>query len=105
MCVTLFKSLMIALYVTKTESGVVNPSRPKFYKHFADDIINRRNENQPDDLLQKLNNNHPIMKYTVEVKPEKFFDTKISNVMKESYRSTGHQMLRNGTKGMLSLLI
>ena len=41
------------------------------------DIINRRNKNQPDDLLQKLNSNHPNMKYTVEVKPEIFFDTKI----------------------------
>ena len=42
-----------------------------------DDIINRRNKNEPDDLFQKLNNNHPNMKYTVEVKPEIFLDTKI----------------------------
>ena len=39
--------------------------------------FNRRNKNQPDDLFQKLNSNHPNMKYTVEVKPEFFLDTKI----------------------------
>ena len=44
---------------------------------FVDDIINRRNKNQPDDLFQKLNSNHPNMKSTVEVKPENFLDTKI----------------------------
>ena len=42
-----------------------------------DDITNRRNKNQPDDLFQKLNSNHPNMKYTVEVKPDIFVDTKI----------------------------
>ena len=64
-------------YMTRTEREVVNPSKPKFYKRFVDDIINRRNKNEPDDLFQKLNNNHPNMKYTVEVKPEIFLDTKI----------------------------
>ena len=42
-----------------------------------DDIINRRNKNEPDDLFQKRSNNHPNMEYTVEVKPEIFLDTKI----------------------------
>ena len=60
-----------------TESEVVSPSKPKFYKCFVDNIINRRNKNQPDDLCQKLNSNHPNMKYAVAVKPEKFLDTKI----------------------------
>ena len=63
--------------MTKTECEVVNPPKPKFYKRFADDIINRGNKNEPDDLFQKLNNNHPNIKYTVEVKPEIFLDTKI----------------------------
>ena len=63
--------------MTKTELEFVNPSNPKFYKRFADDIINRRNKSQPDDLFQKLNSNHPNMKCTVEVKPEFFLDTKI----------------------------
>ena len=39
--------------------------------------MNRRYENQPDDLVEKLNSNHPNVKYTVEVKPENFLDTKI----------------------------
>ena len=63
--------------MTKAELEVVNPSKPKFYKRFVDDVINRRNKNQPDDLLQKLNSNNPNMKYIVEVKPEIFLDTKI----------------------------
>ena len=62
--------------MTKTERQVVKPPQPKFYKQFFDNIINRRNKNQLDDLLQKLNSNHPDMKYTVEVKPENFLDTK-----------------------------
>ena len=63
--------------MTKTQCEVVNPSKSKFYKRFMDDIVNRRNKNEPDDLFQKLNKNHPNMKYTVEVKPEIFLDTKI----------------------------
>ena len=35
--------------MTKTEREVVNPSKPKFYERFADNIINSRNKNQPDD--------------------------------------------------------
>ena len=42
-----------------------------------DDVINKRNKNQTDDLFQKLNSNHLKTKYTVEVKPEIFLDTKI----------------------------
>ena len=62
----------IYIYMTKTEREVVNPSETKFYKRFVDDIINRRNKNQPNDLFQELSSNHPNMKYTVEVK-EIFF--------------------------------
>ena len=43
----------IYIYMTKTERDIVNPSKPKFYKRFVDDIINRRNKNEPGDLLQK----------------------------------------------------
>ena len=63
--------------MTKTEHEVAVPSKLKFYKRFVDDIINRRSKNQPDDLFQKLNSNHPNMKYTVEVKPEIFLDRKM----------------------------
>ena len=40
-------------------------------------IINRRIKYQPDGLFQKLKSNHPNIKYTVEVKPENFLDSKI----------------------------
>ena len=63
--------------MTKTEKKIVIPSKPKFYKRFVDDIINRRKSNQPDELFQKLNSNHPNVRYTIEIKPEKFLDTKI----------------------------
>ena len=63
--------------MTKTEREVVNPSKTKFYKRFVYDIINKINKNKPDALFQKLNSNHPNMKYTVEIKPETFLDTKI----------------------------
>ena len=40
--------------MTKTERQVVNPSKTKFYKHFMDDIIKRRNKNQkPGNFLDK----------------------------------------------------
>ena len=101
--------------MTRTEREVVNPSKPKFYKRFVDDVINRINKNQPDDLFQKLNSNHPNMKYKFEVKPEIFLDTKIvysndviTTEVKRNDRklpSTGHQRFQNGIKGMLSLVI
>ena len=65
--------LRIYTYMTKTVRQVVNPSKPIFYKWF----INRKHKDQPDDLFQKLNSNHPNMKYTVEENPEIFLDTKI----------------------------
>ena len=40
------------IYMTKAEREVVNPSKPKFYKRFVDDIINKRNINQPDIQLR-----------------------------------------------------
>ena len=63
--------------MTKREREVVNPSKPKFYKRFLDDIINRKNKAQLEDLFQKLNSNHPNMKYTVEIKAEIFLNTKM----------------------------
>ena len=71
-----YSGIFSDIYMIKTEREVVNPSKTKFYKRFVDDIINRRNKNQPNDLFQELSSNHPNMKYTVEVK-EIFFDIKI----------------------------
>ena len=103
----------VCLRVTKTEGKVVKPSKPKFYKRFVDDIMNRRNKNHPDDLFLKLNSNHPNMKYTFQVKPEIFLDKKIvysnyvitTEVKHNERKSTRHQRFQNGIKGMLSLVI
>ena len=52
-------------------------TKPQFYKTFVDDIINKRYQDQPDNLFQALNSNYPKIKYTIEVDPDKFLDTKI----------------------------
>ena len=63
--------------MTKTERKVVEPTKPKFYKRFADDIVNKRYKDQQDNLFQALSSNHPKIKYTIEADPDKFLDTKI----------------------------
>ena len=66
------------IFMTKLEKKVVLPEKPCFYKRYVDDIIRRRKKNQPDDLLDKLMSFHPRIKFTVEINPEKFLDTKLS---------------------------
>ena len=46
-------------------------------KRFLDDIITGRLKDQPDTLFEKLQNNHPNIKYTTEVLDKKFIDIKI----------------------------
>ena len=71
-------SVMLSdIYMTKTERKVTEPTKRQFYKRFVDDIINKRHKDQPDNLFQELNSNHPKIKYTIEVDPDKFLDTKI----------------------------
>ena len=65
------------IYMTKTEKKEIEPTKPQFYRRFLDDIINKRYKDQPDNLFQALNNNHPKIKYTIEVDSDKFLDTKI----------------------------
>ena len=43
---------------------------------FVEDI-SEKNKNQPDELLEKLKNNHPKINHATEVKPEKFPSTNI----------------------------
>ena len=65
------------IYMTKTERKVVEPTKPQFYKRFVDGIINKRYKDQPDNLFQALNSNHPKIKYTIEVEDlDKFLNTK-----------------------------
>ena len=65
------------IYMTKTEKKAVEQTKRQFYKRFVDDIINKRYKDQPDNLFQALNSNHPKIKYIIEVDPDKFLDTKI----------------------------
>ena len=76
--------------MTKLEEDVVRPINPLFYKRFVDDSINRREKNKPDELFNKLNSYHPKIKFTIEITPEKFLDTKIiyeKNIQASVYRS------------------
>ena len=64
---------------TKLENDIVVPMKPLFYRRFVDDVINKRRKNTPDLLLDKLNSYHPRIKFTIEVNPTRFLDTKIIN--------------------------
>ena len=65
------------IYMTKTERKVVQPTKPQFYKRFVDGIRNKPYKDQPDNIFQTLNSNPPQIKYTIQVDPDKLFDTKI----------------------------
>ena len=79
------------IFMTKMENDIIVPENPVFYKRFVDDSINRRSKNEPDRLFEKLNSYHKNIKFTVEVAPNKFLDTKIEygedNVNTSVYRS------------------
>ena len=65
------------IFMTKLEDEVVIPVNPEFYRRFVDDSITKRKKNQPDKLFEKLNAYHDNIKFTCEVQPDKFLDTKI----------------------------
>ena len=46
------------IYMAKMEDDVIEKHQPKFYKCYADDIINRRKKNQVDLSFNDLNNYH-----------------------------------------------
>ena len=60
---------------------------PLFYKHFVDDVINRRKKNTPHSLLTLLSSYHPNINFAVEVNLSKFLDTniKIGNGKAETF--------------------
>ena len=64
-------------FMNKMEKDFVIPFKPKFYCRYVDDKYNRKNKNQPDELLQRMNKYHPNINLTVEINPSKFLDTKI----------------------------
>ena len=56
---------------------VVRPINPLLYKRFVDDLINRRENNKPEELFNELNSDHPKIKFTIEITPDKFLDRKL----------------------------
>ena len=69
--------VMSGCFMNKMEREVVIPMQPKFYKRYVDDTYNRRKKNSPDLLFQRLNSYHINIRFTLEVQPTKFLDTKI----------------------------
>ena len=65
------------IFLTKLEQEKVKPTKPKFYKRFVDDVFNIRKTNSPDHLLLALNTYHQRIKFTVEINPDHFLDTKL----------------------------
>ena len=65
------------IFLTKLEKDVVKPRKPRFYKRFVDDIIHRRLKDVPDKLFESMNSYHDRMKFTIEISPDKFLDTKL----------------------------
>ena len=64
-------------FMNKMERHVVILVKPKFYKRFVDDIYRQRKRNEPDNLFDKMNSYHSNIKLTIEIRPQKFLDTKI----------------------------
>ena len=67
-----------SIWMIKMEQDIVIPTKPKFYRRYVDDIINRRSTTTIDSLFNNLNNYHPNIKLTIEVQPKKFLDTQLS---------------------------
>ena len=61
--------------VSKLEADVVRPFNPTFYDRYVDDCFSKKRKDEPDQLLDRLNNYHPNIKFTVEENPEHFLDT------------------------------
>ena len=66
------------IYMVKMENDVVIPSKPIFYRRFVGDIYSRRKFFA---LFDRLNNYHSNIKFTIEVNPSKFLNTKLTNII------------------------
>ena len=64
------------IHLIRTESNVVKPEKPFFYRRFVDDIINRRKKNEHNTNFENLNKYDPKRHLTIDVNPCKFLGTK-----------------------------
>ena len=62
------------IYLTKLEKDQVKALKPKFCQRF--DVTGRRLKNTHASLLKNLNNYHEKIKFTIEINPQKFLDTR-----------------------------
>ena len=81
------------IFMSKLEKDMVSPMKRMLYRRYVDDIYLRRIRNQPDLLYENLNKYHKNIKFTIEVNPTRFIDTKINfdenqTVSTEVYRKT-----------------
>ena len=66
------------IFMSKLEADVVRPFNPTFYDRYVDDCFSKKRKDEPDQLLDRLNNYHPNIKFTVEENPDHFLDTAFS---------------------------
>ena len=67
------------IYLVKMEKDVVIPSKPIFCRRFADDMYSRR-KLRDNVLFDRLNSYYANIKFTIEVNPSKFLDTKLTTI-------------------------
>ena len=88
-----FSVTLADIHMIRTEKDIVTPLKPIFYKRF-EDIYNRRKKGIHDMLHERLHNYHPNIKLTIEINPNKFLDTEIT----ENEGATETKMHRKKTK-------
>ena len=80
--------VLSGIFMTKLEKDVVYAESPILYRRFVDDIFNRKKINVEDTLLPKLNSYHHKTKFTVEMKLDKFLDTKMKKSEDGQYETS-----------------
>ena len=65
------------IHLIRMDTDVVVPTRPIFYKRYADEIYNRRQRNTVHELFDGLNKYRPKVKLTIDTNPLRFLDTVI----------------------------
>ena len=63
------------IFMSKHEADVVRPYNPTFYDRYVDDCFSKKRKDEPDKLLDRLNNYHPNINFTVEENLDHFLDT------------------------------
>ena len=100
------------IFMSKLEADVVRPFNPTFYDRYVGDCFLEKRKDEPDQLLDHLNNYHPIIKFTVEENPDHFLRTLRSAMAttiltvksiknRGNYLHTGHQKYQSNGRGIV----